>query len=53
MNKQFEMLLRVVVITCPSRGQDADHLILPYIKLFHKIKTGLKLVCLSHFLHGF
>ena len=31
----------------------ADHLLLPHIKQFKKIKRGLELVSLPHFLHNF
>ena len=34
-------------------NQAADHLLLPYVKLFYKIKRSLVLVSLSHFLHVF
>ena len=33
--------------------QAADHLLLPHVKLFHKMKTGLELVFLLYFLHDF
>ena len=31
----------------------SDHLLSPHIKLFHKIKRGLEVVSLPHFLHKF
>ena len=36
-----------------SKNQAADHLLLPYIKLFEKTKSSLELVCLPHFQHDF
>ena len=41
---------RAFKIYCNSA---ADHLLSPYIKLFEKIKRGLELVFLPHFLHNF
>ena len=35
------------------RNWAADHLLLPHIKLFQKIKRDLELFSLSHFLHNF
>ena len=33
--------------------ETADHLLSPHVKLFEKIKIGLELVSLFHFLHNF
>ena len=34
-------------------NEAADHLLSPHVKFFYKIKRGLKLVSLPHFLHNF
>ena len=51
---QWSKVLYSLFLLYPKfRAITADHLLLPHVKHFFKIKKGLELVSLPHFLHNF